>query len=555
LNEPSIDPKVAVLLLRVLRKELSADEAGQDVLARFEKEPAAFSQALTDYLRVRLQEDKRFEEKLAESRGIPPAMRAIIYGGKVERLVQIAEAGTVVINPGFPFWMGISLLVVAVVAVGSLALVLIPKPLPPMAGRFNVAVAQFVLLDDRGHYQVTAGSREFSNWLFQSIKAQVEQLDPALNADARGPDQIGPITGKDLTAQAKRVAHRHNANMLIYGVIIQDSVTGYQVVPEFYVSDQDFIYGSEVAGSERLGKPISLGKSLDQSASFELNKKLNIRTRVLKFLIRGMVYLLSGDYARAELDFETATTDPAWEADEGKEVGYLLLGAARLLAYDPLTNPGVLSEAESAFKMAHDIKPSYARSYVGLGEVALLQATLDNSDQAAQIKAAADFYQQAQTATEQTGYLSEKSEYGLGRANLLGVDLGLPDWSAERAKQAFESVIRAYGNGQEPLLAWQAAHSHCYLGRLAALERSWQEMASQCWEAVDILSKLPGNSPRIWVARYWEYIGFAEAKQGHHDQAVNAYRQSIQIGSQATASPTEMSRWQSTLESLEKGTP
>jgi hypothetical protein len=104
LNDESVDPKFAALLLEVLRKELSDDPAGQDILARFQKAPKENFQALADYLKLRLDDDKAFKERLAGAQKLPAEMRAIVYGGKVERLVQIAEAGTVIIEVGFdPF--------------------------------------------------------------------------------------------------------------------------------------------------------------------------------------------------------------------------------------------------------------------------------------------------------------------------------------------------------------------------------------------------------------------------------------------------------------------
>ncbi len=106
MNDPSVDPKVATLLLEVLRKEMSDDPAGQDILARYKKAPKEYSEALADHLRRRLGDEKAFRERLAGAKELPAELRTIIYGGHVERLVQIAEAGTVIIHTGFdPFYI------------------------------------------------------------------------------------------------------------------------------------------------------------------------------------------------------------------------------------------------------------------------------------------------------------------------------------------------------------------------------------------------------------------------------------------------------------------
>jgi hypothetical protein len=126
-----------------------------------------------------------------------------------------------------------------------------------MPGGFNVAVARFTVLDASGEQVANRAGQELSEWLSYAIEKETSQLPASLRANLRGPELVGVVVGADRDVRAgnaAQVAVRHNATILVYGVVTAGD-GGYQVAPEFYVSDQSFGYGSEVAGPDRLGQP------------------------------------------------------------------------------------------------------------------------------------------------------------------------------------------------------------------------------------------------------------------------------------------------------------
>ena len=568
MNNQSIDPKVAVLLLRVLRKELSHDQTGQDILARFEKDPDIHSQALTDYLRVRLEEDKTFEEKLAEARGIPGSMRAIIYGGKVERLVQIAQAGTVVINnQGIPLPIGLTAVILGVIAVTILVISKMPKPTPPMGqGGFNVAVAEFAMIDSKGKLTSSDVTRQFSDGLFNTIENETKQLPAALQVELRDPKDVG-IVGEDNKAGV--TAKHWNATMLIYGRVKRDAQGFYQVEPRFYVNDTTFSYGSEVTGPDYLGQPVT-GLTLDPKQQFKFNTRLNARTQALQSMVQGLAYFSIRDYETAADKFQDALSTPYWGQDddkskknnEGKEVAYLLLGAARLRAWDLIQNPEPLPKAADAFNHAYEFDPDYVRSYLGLGAVAVAQAQIPNETRTGigsvdkdKLIEGINWYSAALNQNQPPqAYIPTKAAFGLGQAYLLGYEYADLENSKERAGQYFEKVIGQYQSEKVPDLGWFAAHAHAGLGRLAADDGNWETMSNEYREAIKLLEGMQPNSPKLWIARFWSNAGFAEAQQNHLDLAQDCYERAIEIGS-GLVSQTELKSWQDALDRINKGNP
>ena len=120
-------------------------------------------------------------------------MRTIVYGGQVERIVQIAEAGTVVINQGIPLSIGLTAVIIGIISLTILVISKIPKPIPPMSqGGFNVAVAEFAMIDSNGNITSSDNvSRQFSDGLFNTIENETKQLPSAFQIELRGPKARG----------------------------------------------------------------------------------------------------------------------------------------------------------------------------------------------------------------------------------------------------------------------------------------------------------------------------------------------------------------------------
>ena len=160
--EQPVDPQAAATLLDILRDRLADDSKGRDFLARFEQDPQENAEGLADYLRRRLDVDDTFVQALAEAPELPADVRTVVHGGQVERIIQIAQAGTVIVSPPprerMRLWAGLAALAVVVVIVLVLS-VLYPggdqqsatptpflplwaEPIPAFEGKAVSAIAQ-----------------------------------------------------------------------------------------------------------------------------------------------------------------------------------------------------------------------------------------------------------------------------------------------------------------------------------------------------------------------------------------------------------------------------
>ncbi len=583
--DPTVNPEAASTLFRILREHLASDPQGREAFAQFELDPQNGAQALTDYLQHRRKSDSAFFETLTATPGLPADLRTVIQGGHVERIIQIAQAGTVIVAPtptrySKRFWVTIAS-IVGVIVVGAVLFIVIPKPLPPMPDGFNVAVATFGEQAADGTIKVTEDSAKLSDWLFSAITQANAQLPTSIKVNLpRGPNQTGLVTGKDRearTQKAKKIAEQHNATILIYGVI---TVYGdsHQVEPEFYVSDTSFGYGSEVAGPDHLGQPITYQGALFNELG-KVNEKLDARTTALQYIVKGLAQFYVGKYTLALSEFQQAKDTPGWLSDDGQEVIYLLIGATQLRLYDPKMDSEVrakaLADASESFAYAYNLNPDYARSYLGLGSIALQQAKFDSNvaggtlvgtdswclntiagspviDEEKLIEAYG-WYSKSLSSIGQPAlaYVPIKAAFGLGQIHLVGYECHLPGWSAQQARVFLDQVVMAYDRQRSPDLAWFAGHAHYYIGRLAGLDRNWPGMSAECRTAIGILGAIQVNPPRNWIARYWIWVGYAEEQSGRIDEARNAYRRAIDTG-QGIVGSEEIAKWQAALDHVAK---
>jgi tetratricopeptide (TPR) repeat protein len=447
-----------------------------------------------------------------------------------------------------------------------------PAPIivEPMGSGFNVAVAQFVSADAQGHLSVTDESRQVGEWLFKAIERERQQLPESLSIGLHGPSQVGAIPGNDLAsynANAAQVAHQHNATILIYGVVTA-TPDGYAVAPEFYVSDISFGYGSEITGPDRLGNPVRFTPPLTPGEQLEINQQLNDRAKALRQIITGLGQFYLGHYDEAAAAFRQAITIDGWRDADGKEVVFLLLGAAKLRSYDQQTiaaqrNETLLQAAE-IFSQTYRLNPRYARSYLGLGAVALQRARSGppcpnsrlNADPQ-QLVSAQTWYEQSLAAPDRTSsaFVETKADFGLGQVQQLGYECGLPGWTQAAARQRFAQVIATYdANNQSPDLAWLAGNAHAALGRIAAKDSQWDVMASEHRKAIDVLSSMPPEAARVQLALNWSLVGYAEKQRNQLEAARDAYRQAIAIG-QHVIPVADLQNWQKEIDRLGQGAP
>lgn len=449
---------------------------------------------------------------------------------------------------------------------------LFPAPAPtivamPKTG-FNIAVATFTMQTPTGSITTTE-SAALSNWLFGAIQAEVSNIPSSLAPAIRSPQEIGLVSGQstdERTVTAAAIATQHNATMLVYGVIEKTDL-GYAVLPEFYIGDPSSRYGTEITGPTALGKPIPFSLPLDElGTGAGNNPKLFARTQALQAIINGLAHLYQSHPQVAAEEFEQAAAVPGWDDDAGKEVAFMLKGAAKLQS-DNLETPvdertQILQEAFDAFDHARQLNEEYARSYLGLGSVALQQTTLLTSADPSLIEdkliEASEWFTRSLEVENipPTAFIEAKAQFGIGQVYLKAFEQKLPNWSLDQALMSLSEVIAIYEQTQSPPreLRRIAAHAHSELGWIAGQKQDWPQMEQEYAAAIRILSNSSGNlvSKHQLTAFYWSGLGFARREQHKLEAAKQAYRQAIAEGEERVKLG-DIHCWQLQLEHLEKG--
>ena len=251
----------------------------------------------------------------------------------------------------------LALIGVTLVVVGFLTWPLVEPTLYParMASGFNIAVADVGLLRGDG----SMAPSDFGDAISQSMFATIDgAYADALAADApiaqqvlvwhdslgraRGKNlPIGYVAGKTEAERAENaaaLAQDFGADMLIYGHLT-DETDPESVVMEFYYDRQAKAGEADpVWGNYALGRPISAGIAYAAnpgSARQLVDRQLQPRAEALFWMTQGLAYQLIDLPEEALQVLEQAEQKlTAWPEDQGKEVLYLFLGQAALLARD-----------------------------------------------------------------------------------------------------------------------------------------------------------------------------------------------------------------------------
>ncbi|HEU5100087.1 MAG TPA: hypothetical protein VFU22_13760, partial [Roseiflexaceae bacterium] len=310
------------------------------------------------------------------------------------------------------------------VAIG-LWLYLVPATMPP--DRFNVAVAEFGVIDAQGRERVTADSRLIGRTLFSTIQGELEQLPPDYRAltwqDSMSFLQkratIGAIAGltpAERWPNACKRATELGADLIVYGVLDQreqPALLRLELCARSRNRERDFGNLDELQRVDRLGGPLPVTLPLDDVQA-SVNPPLRVRTSLVAKLVVGLRYELASnpDYQSSlrqalttfsgALNYLESETGAATGENGGDIVQYFIGREHFLLYQDPATpasdRPARLEAALVAFARAVELNPGFARARNALGSVYFLQAqqvVIGQRHSAPQLQQALDAYSAA----------------------------------------------------------------------------------------------------------------------------------------------------------------
>jgi len=474
-------------------------------------------------------------------------------------------------------WIPVFIVLLFVIGILSLLLwQLQPDKQTEMTKFFNVAVAEFLVVDENGKpYRSEDGLN-----LASSLKEQLEtkfvesKIENIATWELWGPKQTGKIEGatpEEREANARAKAGEINAHIIFYGVLTFNGEIS-TFTPEFYVNHVAFGNANELTGRHALGNPLGIALPLASQIQTVENLALASRAKALSLITIGLAYYVADNFDGAIEQFSLAEEDKDWfEKGEGKEVVYLLLGNAysRLIAQDlveldlfkleqgedpneiqlaalndiQLVVENDIRLAAENYEKAIAINDNYGRAYIGLAGTKL--AKTSNSPQGMQnIQEAEALLDQAMALEDQpeTANIEPKTHYYRGQIAFLKAIYsgGSTSWF-ETAKKEYRVVIDSYEQGNL-LLRDFASQSYARLGVIASLYKELDPAIENLEIAISIAT--PFSKGEFYKLLGQVYCGFHQEQE-----AINAFEKAIQIA-KANRYRNSISLYEKELDSL-----
>ena len=363
-----------------------------------------------------------------------------------------------------------------------------------MTGDFRIAVAGFA---EKGVNKQDNLGYELADSIRLHLNENLTEIKPGLIITVWGPDRAGMIRGN--TAQvraedAERIAQRIQADMIVYGLIETEGQGEYIVTPEFYIAAENYYEASEITGEHDLGTPFQIVSSSNPALRYGFGEQMYIRSKALSIISVGLAYFAIHDYQRALDIFQDAENIDGWQDSQGKQVLYAMIGyaAGKATKYDL---------AKTSLGKAIEIAPNYARPYIGLANLAYIQALapFDQSKEPKDIdlKSLEDCFKylnMAEQAPEKPPLadIETKIHFSRGQCYWLKTYSGQLS-TFDLAVSEFQKVITAYDDGSNPRVKQLAGDSYARLGLIYDLS-GHKELAGQQYQtAADLSREIPGR--------------------------------------------------------------
>ncbi len=332
--------------------------------------------------------------------------------------------------------------------------------------------------------------------------------------------KVGSIRGRTRQARAaaaRDLAARVGADLVVYGVVDDSQPVGW-LAPEFYVNYERFQQFQEITGQFDLGTPITLTSWSEFDELGQMDQQVLARCLALAHVVNGVARYVDRDYDLAGQSFLAADQVPDWQADQGKEVLYVLAANTLLRRYELAVeqaqsrDPHTLDQAQAWIDKALAIDPEYARAWVSLGSLDLQRAVLpmgDSDDSAlvdqAWLNLGLETQQRALQAQNRSPWAEIEARVRFNRAKLLfwqADAAGGLDYSAAQAEYAW--IIQEYERRptgpEKRRLQDMAANSHADLAIIAWTLEDYPQALAQFDQAIDLLKDLNPERAKMLAA-------------------------------------------------------
>jgi hypothetical protein len=298
-----------------------------------------------------------------------------------------------------------ALALVAVALIAVIAFLVVRQAgwfLGPMDGFFNVAVANFLVVDEAGNLldASSAEGRQLGDWAYEALQQEFagndslrirrvtfEEVRAAQVEPAGGASFAGLETPADL-------AGRVNAHMVVYGVVAEPQGRFSSFSLQFYLAPRlDYTF-AELEGRHSLGDPLPFAPE-DLALA---RPQLEAEAAAIGHIALGLIQELLHEPEQALASFQAAA-EAVSRSQQERPVVHFLIGQQYLYlaedeerAVQPLED---LEESAAALERALALDPGYTQAQTVLGGVynfraqLLLQEGGPNVDPAAVAEAAA----------------------------------------------------------------------------------------------------------------------------------------------------------------------
>lgn len=414
-----------------------------------------------------------------------------------------------------------------VVLVVVLAFYLLKKDIPDeMGGEFNIAIAEFTVLDEDGKTLRSDEGEKLSQWLYNRLDANLSELD--VQYEIWPPEYTGKILGStenEREQAAELFAYERKAHVVIYGTItISDERSKF--TPEFFISSSGFEEGDEITGKYELGDALLIAFPFDPNQLQDIeNPTLSARAEALSLVTVGLAYYSIDDFEKAIGYFVQAENIQGWFDTDGKEILYLLLGNANIREASKNKAPELLSTSTQYYETALEINPSYTRAIIGMAGVEYLRALgdpLSDDINLALLEKSEKLYLEALEIGHpfESANIEPKVHFGLGQIYLARSQISSEEWLG-KAKIEFEQVISEYDGGNQRIEN-RCGHAYARLGLIAKIE-------DDIPLAIDYYQKASELVSPFYQVYYLTRLAEVYASNDSVDLAIGTYEEAIDL--------------------------